>query len=181
MDMKVDRDLIKELRLNNSWSQEKLAEEAGLSMRTVQRIESEGIASLQSRKAVADALGVKPSQLSLKPEKVEFEHEAEPGNLRLTARSAPLYYLLCIARVFLISASWLCIVGTAFSVITTPIFFFYFWELTSFSQLQSTGLGIVSSILIAPFYIPFRWAYKAFQKIEVVIEPVLSVDGETNT
>ncbi|MCZ6759356.1 MAG: helix-turn-helix domain-containing protein, partial [Gemmatimonadetes bacterium] len=36
MDNNVDGELIRELRLEKSWSQEDLAERAGLSLRTVQ-------------------------------------------------------------------------------------------------------------------------------------------------
>jgi transcriptional regulator with XRE-family HTH domain len=65
MEMKIDRALIKQLRLEKSWSQELLADESGLNLRTIQRIESRGVASLQTRRAVARALGVEPAALEL--------------------------------------------------------------------------------------------------------------------
>jgi transcriptional regulator with XRE-family HTH domain len=56
--MRVKADLILKLRKERSWSQDELAAAAGLNLRTVQRIETSGSASLQSKKAVAAALDV---------------------------------------------------------------------------------------------------------------------------
>jgi len=63
MDMKIDPLKIRQLREARGWSQEHLAEVAGLSARTVQRIEAEGNASPESRMAVAAALGVDAAEL----------------------------------------------------------------------------------------------------------------------
>lgn len=65
MEMNVNYQLIKELRLKKSWSQEKLAEKAGLSLRTIQRIETDGVASLHSRAAVSAALEIEPAMLDV--------------------------------------------------------------------------------------------------------------------
>ncbi len=61
--MKIDANRIKALREARGWSQEHLAAVSGLSPRTVQRLESEGKASHESRMAVAAAFGVEPAQL----------------------------------------------------------------------------------------------------------------------
>lgn len=61
----INTDLIKTLRLNNSWSQQHLASIAGISLRTLQRIEREGSASLESRKAIASAFDLTPKDLIL--------------------------------------------------------------------------------------------------------------------
>ena len=59
MDTTVDRELVRRLRLNKSWSQEKLADEAGVSLRTVQRVEADGVAAHRScRKHGAAELAV---------------------------------------------------------------------------------------------------------------------------
>lgn len=63
MDVKVNTDLIKQLRNKRAQSQEELAAAAGLSLRTVQRIESEGIASLESKKAIAGVFGIDSADL----------------------------------------------------------------------------------------------------------------------
>jgi len=68
MHMQVNNKLIRALRLKKSWSQEKLADSTGLNLRTIQRIESSGTASLQARLAIATALAVEPADLDIKPE-----------------------------------------------------------------------------------------------------------------
>ena len=61
--MKIDIARIKTLREARGWSQEHLASVSGLSPRTVQRMETEGKASHESRMAVSAALGIEPAQL----------------------------------------------------------------------------------------------------------------------
>lgn len=55
MDMQLNKDQLRREREVRAWSQSHLAEVAGLSMRTVQRIENTGSASLESAKAIAAA------------------------------------------------------------------------------------------------------------------------------
>jgi len=63
MQMKIDRTLLKQLRLERALSQEELAIAAGISARTVQRMEAEGSASLESQKAVAAVFGIGAERL----------------------------------------------------------------------------------------------------------------------
>ena len=64
LDMRLDTDLVRKLREEKGWSQEHLAAVSGLSTRTVQRLEAEGNASLESRSALAAAFGVDPGRLN---------------------------------------------------------------------------------------------------------------------
>ena len=50
--MKVNVELVLKMRKDNAWSQEELATACGLNLRTIQRIEKEATASLQSIKAL---------------------------------------------------------------------------------------------------------------------------------
>jgi len=61
--VKIDGKRIRQLREARGWSQEHLASICGLSPRTVQRLETEGNASLESRMAVAAALEVAAGDL----------------------------------------------------------------------------------------------------------------------
>lgn len=61
--VKIDGKRIKQLREARGWSQEHLASICGLSPRTVQRLETEGNASVESRMAVAAALEVAAGDL----------------------------------------------------------------------------------------------------------------------
>jgi DNA-binding XRE family transcriptional regulator len=65
-EMKIDVQVIKALRDQKAWSQEHLATAAGISLRTVQRIESEGAASAETRLALAGAFGIDVSRLAPK-------------------------------------------------------------------------------------------------------------------
>lgn len=56
--MKINAELVSKARKKKCWSQEELAIAAGLNLRTIQRIEKEASASLQSKKALASALQI---------------------------------------------------------------------------------------------------------------------------
>ena len=60
----IDADLVHELRAARSWTQEELAQISGLSLRTVQRIEKDGVGSLESRRALAAAFNVSPADIA---------------------------------------------------------------------------------------------------------------------
>ena len=62
--MKIDVVQVKRLREEKSWSQEHLASAAGLSTRTVQRVEAEGVGSNETRLALAAALAVPVAKLA---------------------------------------------------------------------------------------------------------------------
>ena len=56
--MRINVNAVLQLRKNKAWSQDELAIASGLNLRTVQRIESEALASLQSKKALAAAFDI---------------------------------------------------------------------------------------------------------------------------
>jgi transcriptional regulator with XRE-family HTH domain len=56
--MKVNVNLLIQLRKARAWSQDELATASGLNLRSIQRIEKEATASLQSMKALASAFNV---------------------------------------------------------------------------------------------------------------------------
>lgn len=61
--MNINSTLVKKLRTEKSWSQEELATASGLNLRTVQRIENEATASLQSKKALASVFEIAVNDL----------------------------------------------------------------------------------------------------------------------
>jgi transcriptional regulator with XRE-family HTH domain len=63
--MKIDVAFIKQLREQRAWPQEQLAAVAGLSLRTIQRVEADGNASAETRMAIATALDVDVARLNL--------------------------------------------------------------------------------------------------------------------
>ena len=56
--------VVKRLRENNNWSQEHLAEMCGLSLRTIQRVESGQSASLETLKSLASVFEVDIAKLT---------------------------------------------------------------------------------------------------------------------
>lgn len=64
-EVKLDQTKILKLRNVNCWSQEELASLSGLSVRTIQRIEKTGIASLETAKALSSVFEVAPDHLRL--------------------------------------------------------------------------------------------------------------------
>lgn len=75
--MKINAELVLEQRYANAWSQEELAIAAGLNLRTVQRVESEGAASLQTKKALASAFNMEAGDLDYqeKPMIKKYEYK----------------------------------------------------------------------------------------------------------
>jgi len=88
VDVRVDSARIRELRLGRAWSQELLAEKAGLNLRTIQRLESGGMASLKSVRAVAAGLGVGPDEIGAT--NPESAREPDAGGSHVS-RSAALF------------------------------------------------------------------------------------------
>jgi transcriptional regulator with XRE-family HTH domain len=73
--MNINRTLILALRKQRSWSQDELAVSSGLNLRTVQRIERSGVASIQSRKALAAAFNIDVSDLDFQEESMKTKYE----------------------------------------------------------------------------------------------------------
>lgn len=63
MDMKAKSSLIRKYRSKHMWSQEQLAEATGLGLRTIQRIEARGSASIETIRALAAVFEVEVDTL----------------------------------------------------------------------------------------------------------------------
>lgn len=74
-EMQLDKDTLREKRLDLGWTQQQLADACGISLRTVQRIEKSGVASLDTTAALSAVFEVdrrallytSPSKDALKP------------------------------------------------------------------------------------------------------------------
>lgn len=82
--MKINAELVLELRTKKSWSQEELALAAGVNLRTIQRIEKEASASLQSKKALASAFGIHISDLE--PQEISKMKKYEYKTLEIKSK-----------------------------------------------------------------------------------------------
>ncbi|WP_148876537.1 helix-turn-helix domain-containing protein [Serratia marcescens] len=88
---------IRPLRLEKGWSQEQLATIAGLSTRTVQRIENGEQASLETLSAIAAALNVQVSDLNAPPAQQAMAEEEASEEQRLRRQVAAEGKLLSMA------------------------------------------------------------------------------------
>ncbi len=61
--MKISTNRLKNLRAENGWSQEQLAEISSISQRTIQRIEKDGNCSPETQMALASAFNISSSEL----------------------------------------------------------------------------------------------------------------------
>ena len=61
-DVKLNKNRIQKLRASKCWSQDELASASGLSVRTIQRVEKTGTASLETTKALSAVFNVPPDE-----------------------------------------------------------------------------------------------------------------------
>lgn len=97
MDMKINAHKIRQIRQERAWSQEHLAHASGLGLRTIQRIEAEGSASLESIKALAAVFELSIEELQA--------HDQQSPTTRVIAflnhnRREVLVGLMVLAAVF---------------------------------------------------------------------------------
>lgn len=62
--MQLNAMKIRQLRMEKAWTQQQLAEICGLSLRTIQRVEVHGIASLETSKALAAAFNIERLEIA---------------------------------------------------------------------------------------------------------------------
>jgi transcriptional regulator with XRE-family HTH domain len=61
--MLIDKDLVKNARQQRGWTQQQLADICDLNIRTIQRLEKTGVASMETSKALASVLEVTVPEL----------------------------------------------------------------------------------------------------------------------
>jgi transcriptional regulator with XRE-family HTH domain len=177
MNMNVDRELVRRLRLNKSWSQEKLADEAGVSLRTVQRIEADGVASHQTCRAIAKALGIQPAELrdggTSKPRQME-----QPAR-SLVIASPWRFVLLRTTRALIIPVLWLLMAFVALNAFIVAIGGIFFWEYAEVPDLtapHAAGGGILTAILLALFFAGLRYVYRIVKRTRILRAPEVAVE-----
>lgn len=78
--MKINAEFVRDMRVQRAWSQEELAMASGLNLRTIQRIENQATASLQSRKSLAAAFEIDTEDLEITetPVMQQYEYKTRP-------------------------------------------------------------------------------------------------------
>ena len=77
---------VRKLRESKAWTQEHLASAAGVSLRTIQRMEADGTASAESRLAIAAALNVPVENINLALEVGDTARSSELRRIALETR-----------------------------------------------------------------------------------------------
>ena len=80
--MYLDNEVIREMRLDRGWTQQQLADACGISMRTVQRVEKDGTASLETTSALGSVFEVERRTL-LRVSASEEVGTAHAGSMKL--------------------------------------------------------------------------------------------------
>ncbi|ASD66595.1 helix-turn-helix transcriptional regulator [Pseudoalteromonas piscicida] len=98
MEMQINKQLIKLKRVERAWSQSELAQVSGLSLRTIQRIEKSGAASLESIKALAAVY-----ELNV----MEIQHQPKSKGTKLKRKAAAFLAGTAVmaASIFTLTAS----------------------------------------------------------------------------
>jgi transcriptional regulator with XRE-family HTH domain len=174
--MRVNRDLVRELRLKRSWSQEKLAEEAGVSPRTIQRVEADGVASLQTRRALAQALGVQASTLRVAADARQSSAATTPSTVYL--RSTSGFRIWSTSRIVVLGLLWTAMALMGVSAFVVAFGGVFFWESTSLSASQSAGGGVVSALLLVGVLLLVRWPYKVLRRVQIVRQEAFEAASE---
>ena len=93
MEMQIDSSKVRAERERRAWSQEQLAEVAGVSLRTVQRVETSGSAAFETAKALAAVFEVEVASLRSQPEVVSSPQRFS-GSVRYAGLAAALVLAL---------------------------------------------------------------------------------------
>jgi transcriptional regulator with XRE-family HTH domain len=101
MDMQIEGSKVRTERERHAWSQEQLAEVSGLSLRTIQRVETSGSASFETARALAAVFEVGVSALRAPMKTVEQATSQQRGGVRKWSYLGLAASLLLALGVFL--------------------------------------------------------------------------------
>ena len=156
---------IKTYRINKGYSQEKLAELAGVNLRTIQRIESgETDPRGDTIIRLAEALGTTPGNL------IDFKLMEDTGYLNVMNLSALLFLLFPLLSIIVPLIMWITkkdqishadTIGKeilnfqiTWNLIFFPSFFgYYFWYFHQVQNIMNITPGAFTSLLTPIFYI----------------------------
>ncbi|MGB3725253.1 MAG: helix-turn-helix transcriptional regulator [Glaciecola sp.] len=77
--MDIRGDIVKQMRTERAWTQAHLAEVCDVNLRTIQRVENQGSASVETIMALCVAFDVKRQVLFKVPEAAEVHNAAHPS------------------------------------------------------------------------------------------------------
>lgn len=146
--------LVRKLRLQRGWTQDQLAEIADLSVRTIQRIERGGPASLETARALASAFEVDVSLFNAEP-------EGEPDMPAATETGVKADEAAALAYAKTVKDFW---TGVAVLAILVTAFAFAgaFDEPRTYLVFGAIGVGITIQGLFV--YEVLRWPFADLER-----------------
>lgn len=140
--MKIDGNKVRVLREARAWSQDQLASASGLSVRTVQRAESESTASRETRVCLAAALGIDHGELNLAAEPVGCPAQIAAVEEPAAKDEADLILRVSGGAFLCAGASMLLLLGLLGGwAVGNPVFWIGFFCLVSGLAFFSAGLA----------------------------------------
>jgi transcriptional regulator with XRE-family HTH domain len=95
--MRVNQSFLKAMRTDKGWTQQQLADVSGLSLRTIQRIENQAIASNETVNAMCAVFAVERSAVLTPEDEIQLNKVSN----RITAREKIAYFAFFVAGVLL--------------------------------------------------------------------------------
>ena len=131
-DMKLSAKTVKRMRAERAWSQEQLAEIADVSLRTIQRVESDGSASRETRMALAAAFDIDIRDLAEPEAALSEPPSPAPSPVNATPKQYRVVGLIALlAAILSVGASY-------FSSEQIP------WALTTLAPMTAIAGGLYS-------------------------------------
>jgi transcriptional regulator with XRE-family HTH domain len=153
--------LIQKLRLKRGWSQQQLAEASGLSVRTIQRIETGHPASTESLKSLAAVFEVDFSTLN--PEQIMTSASSSPGASAEKQEEEAFRYVRKLRRFYLHLFQYVIVVLAllAINLIVSPHRMWVFWVMAGW------GLGVLihaSRVFSPAWFLGPQWERQQAEK-----------------
>lgn len=149
-EMKISSIKIRHLRNQRGWSQEQLALASGLSLRTIQRVETEGNASRETRVCLAATFSVELAELC---DELNFDEATPPAQstfrYKIVLAVAGLALVPILLNMTGVIANSLLVSALPMAVIALALYGSFGWYFTGQPRPASRGKSYVQVTFIA--------------------------------
>lgn len=149
-EMKIPSVKIRQLRNQRGWSQEQLAHASGLSLRTIQRVETEGNASRETRVCLAATFNVELAELC---DELSFDETRPPAQsifrYKIALAAAGLALVPILLNVTGVIANNMLLSALPMMVIALALYGSFGWYFTGQLKLASRSRRYVQVAFIA--------------------------------
>jgi len=147
--------LVQTLRLKRGWSQQQLAEASGLSVRTIQRLETGHPASVETLKSLAAVFEIDFSTLKPEQSMASTDTERQEDEAFRYVRRLRRFYIHLYAYVVIVLALF------AINLITTPHRMWAFWVMIGWGL----GVALQASLVFRPsWFLGPQWERQQVEK-----------------